>query len=68
MGTISTSGGGLEMTEERIKAYMEKLQKLDAEQDNLKGDYYLQSRIEAHLEMLCLLGFMEVLEQTKKKK
>jgi hypothetical protein len=56
------------MTEERIKAYMEKLQKLDAEQDNLKGDYYLQSRIEAHLEMLCLLGFMEVLEQTKKKK
>ena len=68
MGTISTSGGELEMTEERIKAYMEKLQKLDAEQDNLKGDYYLQSRIEAHLEMLCLLGFMEVLEQTKKKK
>lgn len=68
MGFISTSGGGLEMTEERIKAYMDKLQKLDAEQDNLKGDYYLQSRIEAHLEMLCLLGFMEVLEQTKKKK
>ena len=68
MGTISTSGGELEMTEERIKAYMDKLQKLDAEQDNLKGDYYLQSRIEAHLEMLCLLGFMEVLEQTKKKK
>jgi hypothetical protein len=56
------------MTEEKIKAYMEKLQKLDAEQDNLKGDYYLQSRIEAHLEMLCLRGFMEVLEQTKKKK
>ncbi len=68
MGTISTSGGGRAVTEERIKAYMEKLQKLDAEQDNLKGDYYLQSRIEAHLEMLCLLGFMEVLEQTKKKK
>jgi hypothetical protein len=54
--------------EERIKAYMDKLESLDAERDNLKADYYMQARIEAHLEMLCLLGFMEVLEQTKKKK
>jgi hypothetical protein len=56
------------MNEEKIKAYMEKLKSIDAEQDSLKADYYLQSRIEAHLEMLCLLGFMDVLEQTKKKK
>jgi hypothetical protein len=54
--------------EERIKAYMEKLERIDAEQENLKADFYMQSKIEAHLEMLCLLGFMEVLEQTKKKK
>jgi len=54
--------------EERIKAYMEKLERIDAEQENLKADFYMQSRIEAHLEMLCLLGFMEVLEQTKKKR
>ena len=54
--------------EERIKAYMEKLSQIEAEKEHLKGDYYLQSKIEAHLEMLCLLGFMEVLEQTKKKK
>jgi len=54
--------------EERIKAYMEKLESIDAERENLKADFYMQSRIEAHLEMLCLLGFMEVLEQTKKKK
>lgn len=56
------------MIEERIKAYMEKLERIDAEQENLKADFYMQSRIEAHLEMLCLLGFMEVLEQTKKKR
>lgn len=56
------------MTEERIKAYMEKLQAIDAEKDNLKADYYLQSKIEAHLEMLCLLGFMDVLESPKKKR
>ena len=54
--------------EEKIKAYMEKLQGIDAERENLKGDYFLQAKIEAHLEMLCLLGFMEVLGQTKKKK
>jgi hypothetical protein len=54
--------------EDRIKAYMEKLASIDVDKDNLKGDYYLQAKIEAHLEMLCLLGFMEVLEQTKKKK
>lgn len=54
--------------EERIKAYMDKLERIDAERDNLKADFYMQSRIEAHLEMLCLLGFMEVLEQTKKKR
>lgn len=56
------------MIEERIKAYMEKLERIDAEQENLKADFYMQSRIEAHLEMLCLLGFMNVLEQTKKKR
>jgi hypothetical protein len=56
------------VTEERIKAYMDKLESLDAERDNLKADYYMQARIEAHLEMLCLLGFMDVLEQGKKKK
>lgn len=56
------------MTEERIRAYMAKLEGIEAEKDNLKGDYYLQAKIEAHLEMLCLLGFMDVLEQTKKKR
>ena len=56
------------MIEERIKSYMEKLERIEAEKDDLKSDYYLQSKIEAHLEMLCLLGFIEVLEQTKKKK
>lgn len=54
--------------EEKIKGYMEKLERIEAEKDNLKSDYFLQAKIEAHLEMLCLLGFMEVLEQTKKKK
>jgi hypothetical protein len=54
--------------EERIKAYMEKLQAIEAEKDNLKSEFFLQSKIEAHLEMLCLLGFMEVLEQNKKKR
>ena len=56
------------MIEERVKAYMEKLERIDAERDNLKAEFVMQSRIEAHLEMLCLLGFMEVLEQSKKKK
>lgn len=54
--------------EERIKAYMEKVAAIEADKENLKGDYFLQAKIEAHLEMLCLLGFMEVLEQTKKKR
>jgi len=56
------------MNEEKIKAYMEKLKSIDAEQENLKADFYMQSRIEAHLEMLCLLGFMDVLEKTNKKR
>lgn len=54
--------------EEKIRAYMEKIQAIEAAKDDLKADFYMQSKIEAHLEMLCLLGFMEVLEQTKKKK
>jgi hypothetical protein len=54
--------------EERIRAYMEKLEKIEAEREHLKADFFLQSKIEAHLEMLCLLGFMEVLEQNKKKR
>jgi len=56
------------MTEERIKAYMAKLEQIESEKDNLKADFYLQSKIEAHLEMLCLMGFMEILEPTKKKR
>jgi len=56
------------MNEERIKAYMEKLEAIEFEKDNLKSDYYLQAKIEAHLEMLCLLGFMDVLEGSSKKK
>jgi hypothetical protein len=56
------------MIEENFKTYLKKLKAIDAEQDNLKGEFYLQSKIEAHLEMLCLLGFMEVMEQTNKKK
>ena len=56
------------MNEERIKAYMEKLEAIESEKDNLKSDYYLQAKIEAHLEMLCLLGFMDVLEGSNKKK
>lgn len=52
--------------EERVKAYMEKLEGIDSEKDNWKGDYYLQSRIEAHLEMLCLLGFLDILEKGKR--
>lgn len=54
--------------EDKIKAYMDKLERIEVEKDSLKADFYLQSKIEAHLEMLCLLGFMEVLEQTKKKR
>jgi hypothetical protein len=52
--------------EQRVKSYMEKLEGIDSEKDNLKGDYYLQSRIEAHLEMLCLLGFLDILEKGKR--
>lgn len=54
--------------EERIKAYMDKVASIEADRENLKSEYFLQAKIEAHLEMLCLLGFMEVLEQTKKKR
>lgn len=53
--------------EERIKAYMAKLEQIESEKDNLKADFYLQSKIEAHLEMLCLMGFMEILDSGKKK-
>lgn len=56
------------MIEEKIKAYMAKLEQIDAERENLKSDFYMQSKIEAHLEMLCLLGFMEILDKTSKRK
>lgn len=54
--------------EDKVKAYMERLENIESMKEFLKMDTYLQSKIEAHLEMLCLLGFMEVLEQTKKKR
>ena len=54
--------------EDRIGAYIEKLEGIEQEKDNLKGDFYLQSKIEAHLEMLCMLTFMDALEKMKKRK
>jgi hypothetical protein len=53
---------------EQLNAYKEKLKQIDAEREFLKTDLYLQAKIEAHLEMLCLLGFMDILEQTKRKR
>jgi superoxide dismutase len=67
-GANRPRGAVLALIEENFKTYLKKLKAIDAEQDNLKGEFYLQSKIEAHLEMLCLLGFMEVMEQTNKKK
>jgi hypothetical protein len=42
--------------DEQVKKYTEKLEQIEAERDNLKGDFYLQLKIEAHLEMLCAMG------------
>lgn len=56
------------MEEGKVKAYREKILELEKEKENLKGDFYLQSKIEAHLELLCALGLAEITEQALKKK
>jgi hypothetical protein len=43
---------------------MEKIERIESEKDNLKGEYFLQLKIEAHLEMLCAMA----LESVKKGK
>lgn len=56
------------ISEEKISNYMEKIQAIEDEKESTKTAIYLQAKIEAHLEMLCLLGFMDALDAMKKKK
>ena len=57
------------MSKEELKNhYLEKVKGIEAEKDTLKLELYLQSKMEAHLELLSMLGLFDILEQTKKRK
>ena len=52
--------------EESFKRYQEKIELTDINKEHLKLDVFLQSKIEAHLELLCVLGLMDQLKRMKK--
>ena len=52
--------------EESFKIYQDKIKKAEAEINDVKWSVYLQERIEAHLELLCVLGLMDQLKKVKK--
>lgn len=52
--------------EESFKRYQDKIKKAEAEINDVKWGVYLQERIEAHLELLCVLGLMDQLKRIKK--
>lgn len=57
------------MDKESVKKnYLDKLDRIEGDKDALKLELYLQSKMEAHLELLSLLGLLDILEQNKKRK
>ena len=47
--------------EESFKKYQEKIELVESDREHLKTDVFLQAKIEAHLELLCVLGLMDQL-------
>lgn len=52
--------------EESFKKYQEKIELVESDREHLKTDVFLQAKIEAHLELLCVLGLMDQLKKVKK--
>jgi len=55
----------MRVSEEKVSAYIEKLEAIEKRKEEIKDALFYSMKIEAHLEMLCLLGFMDVLERKK---
>jgi hypothetical protein len=53
--------------ENSFKKYQEKVEAADALEDQVTAAHFLQTKIEAHLELLCVLGLMDQLSKAKKK-
>jgi hypothetical protein len=56
------------MSRELSEKYKERLQGIEETKEFLKMDVYLQAKIEAHLELLCELGLLKILEGPSKSK
>lgn len=51
-----------------VKNYVEKIQAIDSESETLSAPFLVQRKIEAHLELMCLLGIAQLAEKTSGKK
>jgi hypothetical protein len=52
--------------EEAFNWYKAKLESIEQDRENIKTELYLHAKIEAHLEMICLIG-LEMLGRAKAK-
>lgn len=51
-----------------VTNYMQKLKDIEEQQGKSTDAHILSSKIEAHLEMLCLLGLQDIMEKMERKK
>ena len=61
-------GNQVVISEENIKNYIAKVEDIEKQKEEITANHFMQSKIEAHLEMLCMLGLTDMMQKMSKKK